>query len=60
MPKDQIPKMKPTNKRVKLDWNKLVGFSQVKATSRKPSTKLANTMIGSKGAIGVKISGVLG
>jgi len=40
--------MKSTTKRIKLDWNKLFGFNQVKSVQGEPNTKRAKAMIGAK------------
>jgi hypothetical protein len=40
--------MKATNKRIKLNWGKLLGFSQVKAAQDDPKSKSAKAMIGAK------------
>jgi len=40
--------MKSTNKRVNLDWNKLVGFNQVQAAKNTAGKKAAMAMIGAK------------
>jgi hypothetical protein len=39
--------MKITNKRIKLNWGKLLGFSQVKAPYGEQRSKVAKAMIGS-------------
>jgi hypothetical protein len=39
--------MKTTNKRIKLNWGKLLGFSQVKAPQGELRSKVAKAMIGS-------------
>ena len=44
--------MKFTNKRINLNWGKLLGFSQVKVAQGEPKSKAARAMIGRK--IGVK------
>ena len=44
--------MKSTTKRIKLDWNKLFGFNQVKSAQAEPNTRQAKAMIGAK--IGAK------
>lgn len=48
--------MKSTNKRVTLDWSKLLGFNQVKSAQADCKSKLAQAMIGAKigGKTGVK------
>jgi hypothetical protein len=43
--------MKNTNKRIKLDASKLVGFKTVKPSSGKPESKV---MVGGKIAVGIK------
>jgi len=40
--------MKPTNKHIKLDWNKLLGFNQVKRTERDLSSKSDIALIRAK------------
>lgn len=47
----KTPSMKSTKKRIELDWRKLLGFNQVKAT--KGERKAAKAMIGAK--IGAKV-----
>lgn len=44
--------MKSTTKRIKLDWSKLLGFSQVKSVQAAPHSRQARAMIGAK--IGLK------
>lgn len=48
--------MKSTSKRVNLDWNKLLGFNQVKSAQAECKSKSAQAMIGAKigGKAGVK------
>ncbi len=43
--------MKTTNKRIKLNWGKLLGFSQVKAAQGDPKSKSARAMIGQKAGV---------
>ena len=38
--------MKSTNKRIQLNWGKLLGFNQVKVTQGEPKSKAAKAMIG--------------
>jgi hypothetical protein len=44
--------MKSTNKRIDLDWSKLMGFKQVKSAQTDSGNKLARAAIGVK--LGVK------
>jgi len=44
--------MKATKKRIKLNWGRLLGFSQVKAAQNNPTLKSPRAMIGQK--LGVK------
>jgi hypothetical protein len=46
--------MKTTKKRIKLDWNKLIGFNQAEAAQTEPSAKRTKSMVGKKVAVGVK------
>ena len=48
--------MKATNKRIKLNWEKLLGFNQVKFTQRDLKSKSAQSLIGAK--IGAAVKGV--
>jgi hypothetical protein len=43
--------MKATNKRIKLNWGKLLGFSQVKVAQGDPKSKSAQAMIGAKAGV---------
>jgi hypothetical protein len=45
--------MKATNKRIKLNWGKLLGFSQVKVARGERKSKAAKAMIGAVKTIGV-------
>jgi len=38
--------MKSRNKRIQLNWGKLLGFSQVKVAQGEPKSKAAKAMIG--------------
>lgn len=38
--------MKLTNKRIKLNWGKLLGFSQVKVAQGELKSKVAKAMVG--------------
>jgi len=49
--------MKSTNKRIELDWTKLLGFNQVSSAQTRSTTKSSRAMIGAK--IGLK-AGVKG
>jgi len=44
--------MKPKNKHIELNWNKLLGFSQVKGAQGNLKSKAARAMLGLK--VGVK------
>jgi len=44
--------MKSTNKRINLDWNKLMGFNQVSSVQADAGKKIARAAIGAK--IGAK------
>jgi hypothetical protein len=48
--------MKSTNKRIQLDWTKLLGFNQVSSAQSTPDEKAARAIIGAKvgGKAGVK------
>jgi hypothetical protein len=46
--------MKCTNKRIKLNWGKLLGFSQVKVAQGELRSKAAKAMIGTPKAGAVK------
>jgi hypothetical protein len=48
--------MKSTNKRIELNWSKLLGFNQVKSAQGAPNAKSSRAMIGAKvgGKAGVK------
>jgi len=48
--------MKSTNKRIELNWGKLLGFNQVKFTQRDLKSKSAQSLIGAK--IGAAVKGV--
>jgi hypothetical protein len=48
--------MNTTEKRIKLDWNKLIGFDQAKAVTTDPSVKRTKSMIGGKLMAGIKVS----
>ena len=45
--------MKSTNKRIKLNWGKLLGFSQVKVAQGELKSKAAKAMIGAVKTVGV-------
>jgi len=45
--------MNGANKRIKLNWGKLLGFSQVKVTQGERKSTAAKAMIGQVKAIGV-------
>lgn len=47
--------MKSTNKRVKLDWSKMLGFNQVKSPRRNSGSSEAKAIVGAK--IGTKGGG---
>jgi len=51
--------MKATPKRIELDWNKLLGFNQVKSAQGQPESKASRMLIGAKvgGKPGVKGGG---
>jgi hypothetical protein len=40
--------MKPRNKHIKLNWDKLLGFNQVKAAQGNLKSKAARALIGQK------------
>jgi hypothetical protein len=44
--------MKSTTTRIKLDWNKLIGFKHTGSRKGKPDTR---AMVGSKVTVGVKV-----
>jgi hypothetical protein len=45
--------MKSTNKRINLDWNKLMGFNQVASAQSGAGKKVARAAIGAK--VGAKV-----
>jgi hypothetical protein len=47
------PRMKATNKKIELDWNKLLGFNQVKAAQAQTDAERSRAIISSK--VGVKV-----
>jgi len=49
--------MKSTNKRINLDWNKLMGFNQVSSAQADAGKKTSRSAIGAKigGKIGAKV-----
>jgi len=51
--------MKSTNKRIELNWSKMLGFNQVKSAQNQPREKSSRAMIGAKigGKPGVKGGG---
>jgi len=46
--------MKSTSKRIKLNWGKLLGFSQVKVAQGELKSKAAKAMIGATKTFGIK------
>jgi len=46
--------MKKTEKHIKLDWHKLLGFSHAKAAPGGPDAKRTRSMIGTKVLAGIK------
>jgi len=46
--------MKNRNKRIELNWGKLLGFNQVKVAQSEPKSKTAKAMIGRVKTVGIK------